>query len=395
MMSVFVDLHMHSRFSRACSADINLINLEKHARMKGIDVLAAGDITHPTWVNELRSLDERDGLLISKTGFRFLLSGEVSNIYQQDGKSRRVHNLILAKDFDILDSMNSELEKHGSLSSDGRPILKMSCPELLETLKSVDRTIEVIPAHIWTPWFSVFGSRSGFDSVKECFQDTAKHIFALETGLSADPEMCSLVSGLDKYSMVSFSDSHSHWPLRIGREATNIDSDASFNGIINAMKEKKINYTVEFYPQEGKYHYDGHRGCRFSSHPKKTPKDGKCPRCGGNMTLGVLNRISKLADRDMPGGKAKFFHAIPLQEIISLAFNSGPHAKAVWSEYERIIHAFGSEFNVLFNAVEEELGDVLEPRVYGALMAVRRGDVLITPGYDGEYGKLSIRRPNR
>lgn len=390
-MSVFVDLHMHSRFSRACSEDINISNLEKHARMKGIDVLATGDITHPVWIKELKSLDERDGLLFSKTGFRFLLSGEVSNIYQQDGKSRRVHNLILARNFEILDSMNRELEKYGRLSSDGRPILKMSCPELVETLKGVDRTIEVIPAHIWTPWFSIFGSKSGFDSVKECFHDMDKHIFALETGLSADPGMCSLLSGLDKYSMVSFSDAHSHWPLRIGREATNIDSDNSFGGIIRAMKEKKINYTVEFYPEEGKYHYDGHRNCRFSTHPKKTPKDGKCPRCGGYLTLGVLNRVLELADREEPSGKGKFFHAIPLQELISLAFNSGPHSKAVWSEYERIIREFGSEFNVLFNVSEDELEDVLEPRVNRAVAAMRNGNISITPGYDGEYGRLSIK----
>ncbi|MBI5355293.1 MAG: DNA helicase UvrD [Candidatus Aenigmarchaeota archaeon] len=387
---MFIDLHMHSRFSRACSGDINLQNLESHARMKGIDVLATGDITHPTWVKELKSLDERDGLLVSKTGFHFFLSGEVSNIYQQDGQSRRVHNLVLVRNFEILDAMNSELEKYGKLSSDGRPILKMSSSQLIEALKNIDRTIEVIPAHIWTPWFSVFGSKSGFDSIKDCFQDMAKHIFALENGLSADPQICSLISGLDKYSIVSFSDSHSHWPLRIGREATNIESDFSFEGIVGAMKGKNINNTVEFYPQEGKYHYDGHRNCRFSSHPSKTPKDGKCPRCGGALTLGVLNRILELADRETPVTTQRALHAIPLQEIISFAFNSGPHGKAVWEEYEKAIHAFGSEFNVLFNAGEEELKDVLEKRVHKALMSVRNGDVSITPGYDGEYGKLSV-----
>ena len=226
----------------------------------------------------------------------------------------------------------------------------------------------------------VCGSKSGFDSIKDCLGDMAKHIFALETGLSADPQMCSLVSGLDKYSMVSFSDSHSHWPLRIGREATNIESDFSFEGIVGAMKRKSINYTVEFYPQEGKYHYDGHRNCRFSSHPSKTPHDGKCPRCGGTLTLGVLNRILELADRKGPATAQQAFHAIPLQEIISFAFNSGPHGKAVWEEYEKAICAFGSEFNALFSATEEELKGVLEKRVYNALISVRNGDVSITPG---------------
>lgn len=388
---MFVDLHIHSRFSRACSPDITLANLEKYARLKGLDVLATGDITHPEWVKELRTLEERDGLLVSTTGFRFLLAGEVSNVYQQDQRTRKIHNIILVRSFEVLEAMNKELSRRADLSSDGRPTLGMSCPDLVDLLKSTDKRIEVIPAHIWTPWFSLFGSVNGFDSIDGCFQDTKKHLFALETGLSADPAMCSLLSSLDDYSIVSFSDSHSYWPFRMGREATELECEPSFDSIIDSLRKRKVKRTIEFFPEEGKYHYDGHRKCGISLHPRKALQNKNlCPKCGRRLTLGVLHRVLELADREEPKAPHDFVRLVPLQETIASVLGAGVHSKAVWESYDKIVSHFGSELSAVLGSEDSEIISVAGQKVGKAMVAMRNGKVQITPGYDGEYGKVSF-----
>ncbi len=380
-MTMFIDLHIHSRYSRACSPRITLESLERHARMKGIDILATGDITHPLWSKEIKNLEERDGLFFSKTGFPFMLSGEVSNIYSQNGKTRRIHNLILVKTFDILDAMNSELSRYGKLGSDGRPILKLSCAGMMDALERIDKSIEVIPAHIWTPWFSLFGSMSGFDSIEECFG--SHEILALETGLSADPAMCSTVSALSDRTIVSFSDAHSE--MKIGREATEIECDKSFGSLVNGLRDNRIKRTVEFFPEEGKYHFDGHRNCGVSVDPRKVKND-LCRQCGRKMTLGVLRRVLELGDGEEL--KTNFVKTIPLQEIIASAMGKGPATKGVMKIYFNAVEAFGSELNVLLNAPEEKLHEKLDKKIADYILAVRRGKVSITPGYDGVYGKI-------
>ena len=301
-MKVISDLQVHSRFSRATSKQLNLENLEKFARIKGLNLLGTGDITHPEWLKELKQgLTEDDtGILKSKSGFSFVLQGEVSNIYTQDGKGRRIHNLILAKNFEIAEQIQEALKKKGRIDYDGRPIFGFNCIELVEMMKNIDEKIEIIPAHAWTPWFSLFGSMSGFDSVEECYKDQTKHIHAIETGLSSDPAMNWRLSQLDKFTLVSNSDAHSFWPWRIGREANVFDIDLTYDNLINAIRNKKgFLYTIEVDPNYGKYHLDGHRACNVCLEPKESLKNNNiCPKCKKPLTVGVLQRVEQLADRD-------------------------------------------------------------------------------------------------
>ncbi|OGX06543.1 MAG: DNA helicase UvrD, partial [Omnitrophica WOR_2 bacterium GWA2_47_8] len=328
-MNIISDLQVHSRFSRATSKDITLKNLEKYARIKGINLLGTGDFTHPQWLKELKSelSEDGSGILTSKTGFKFLLQGEISNIYTQGGKGRRIHNLLLAKSFDVVDQINAALLKKGRLDYDGRPMFGFSCVELVEMMKSIDKSIEVIPAHIWTPWFGLLGSKSGFDSVEECFLDQAKHIHAIETGLSSDPAMNWRVSSLDKYTLVSNSDAHSFWPWRLGRECTVFDIDWKYDELIRALHTKKgLVETIEVDPNYGKYHYDGHRACNVVQSPSQTRKNkGICPVCKKEITIGVQFRVDELADRPegyMPKNPTPFRKLIPLSEIISSVIGS-------------------------------------------------------------------------
>ena len=392
-MRIISDLQVHSRFSRATSKDTTLGNLEKYARIKGIDLLGTGDFTHPQWLKELKSelSEDGSGILTSKTGFKFLLQGEISNIYTQGGKGRRIHNLLFAKSLEVVEQINAALLKKGRLDYDGRPMFGFSCVELVGMMKSIDKDIEIIPAHIWTPWFGLLGSKSGFDSVEDCFMDQAKHIHAIETGLSSDPAMNWRVSSLDKYTLVSNSDAHSFWPWRLGRECTVFDIKWSYDELIRALHTKKgLVETIEVDPNYGKYHYDGHRACNVVQSPSLTRKSkGICPVCKKELTIGVQYRVDELANRPegyTPKNAIPFRDLIPLSEIISLVIGSPVASKKTWEIFTPLVKRFGSEFFVMLDAEEKELARVAGEDVASAIMQTRRQEVSIDPGYDGVYG---------
>ena len=393
-MKIISDLQVHSRFSRATSKQLNLENLEKFAKIKGLNLLGTGDITHPEWLKELKQglTEDGTGILKSKSGFNFVLQGEVSNIYTQDGKGRRIHNLILAENFEIAEQIQEALKKKGRIDYDGRPIFGFNCIELVEMMKNIDEKIEIIPAHAWTPWFSLFGSMSGFDSVEECFKDQTKHIHAIETGLSSDPAMNWRLSQLDKFTLVSNSDAHSFWPWRLGREANVFDIDLNYDNLIDAIRNKKgFLYTIETNPEYGKYHIDGHRACNISMKPEDSLKNNNiCPNCKKPLTIGVLQRVEKLADREegyKPKDAIPFKSLIPLSEILSVLLGSGVASKKVFSEYYKLIKNFETEFNILLNTTKEDLIKVTDEKIADAIITVREGKVKIKPGYDGVYGQ--------
>jgi len=394
-MKIFADLQIHSRFSRATSNAITVQNLEKYARLKGINLLGTGDFTHPKWLAELKEELKEDGsgVLTSKSGFKFVLQGEISNIYTQDGKGRKIHTLLLARDFETVEQINQSLLKKGRLDYDGRPIFGFSCIELVEMMRNISDDIEIIPAHAWTPWFGIFGSMSGFDSVEECFKDQAKHIHAIETGLSSDPAMNWRLSSLDKYTLVSSSDAHSFWPWRLGRECNVFEfgENYNYNDILNAIRKRK-NFveTIEMWPHEGKYHYTGHRNCNVCLSPKESLKlKDICPKCGSRMTVGVAQRVEMLADRPegfTPENAVPFRNLIPLSEVIAGTIGEKTESKKVWEEYYRLIGAFGSEFEIVLGAEEKELNKITSEKIAANIIRNRRQKIPFRPGYDGVYG---------
>jgi len=393
-MKIISDLHLHSKYSRATSKQLDIANLEKWAKVKGLNLLGTGDFTHPEWIKELKSklTDSGNGIFKTSGGMNFVLQTEVSLIYTDNGKGRRVHNVILAPSFDVVDQITAYFLKNGRIDYDGRPIFKIPCPELVENMMQISDKIEVIPAHIWTPWFGLLGSMSGFDSVDEAFKDQTKNIHALETGLSSDPAMNWRLSKLDRYSLVSFSDSHSFWPWRIGREATLFElNELSYNNLINALRTKQgLTGTIEVDPGYGKYHFDGHRNCNVCLSPKESMKMNKiCPKCGKALTIGVEHRVEKLADRPMgfkPENAKEFHKLIPTSEIIAKLLNCGIATKKVWAEFDKLINAFGNDLNILLNASEDELRKVTNEKIAEMLIKNRNGQIEIQPGYDGEYG---------
>ncbi len=397
-MKIFADLHIHSKHSRATSKDMDMEHLTKYAKIKGINLLGTGDFTHPLWIRELKNnlTEDGSGVLKTKDGLNFLLQTEISLMYTQDSRSRKVHNLILAPDFEIVEQINTELLKRGRLDYDGRPIFGFTCVELVEMMKNIDKRIEIIPAHAWTPWFGLLGSKSGFDSVEGCFQEQAKHIFALETGLSSDPAMNWRLSGLDKYALISNSDSHSFWPWRIGREANIFDFDKlTYDGLIKAIKNKDSNHflsTIEVDPSYGKYHYDGHRACNVCMTPSEALKNRDiCPVCKKEMTIGVLHRVEELADRPegfKPKNAIPFKKLLPLSEIISAVTGVLQlYSKTVWEIYNKLIMNFDNEFNVLLNVNQGDLSKVSGDKIAKAVIDNREEKIRITPGYDGVYGR--------
>ena len=323
---VIADLHIHSRFSRATSKDLTIQNLIKWAKIKGVNLLGTGDFTHEKWLDEIKSeLEEKDGILIPKNkdeSVRFILTSEISLVYTQDGKGRRVHLLFFAPNLDVVKKINLYFDKKGRRDYDGRPIFKISCMDFTKDMKEISDEIEIIPAHAWTPWFGVFGSQSGFNSLKEAFGEQADKIYAIETGMSSDPSMNWRIAELHGKTILSFSDLHSFWPWRIGREATIFNSINSYQDIISQIRENKIYATIEVDPAYGKYHYDGHRLCKFSCSPRQSKEiENKCPVCGKELIIGVENRVGELAN--FPAGfrskNAKpFFSVLPLHEIIAL-----------------------------------------------------------------------------
>lgn len=392
-MEVIADLHLHSKYSRATSKNLDLANLEKYAKLKGVNLLGTGDFTHPIWIKELKkSLKEQgNGILASSSGFNFMLTVEISNIYKQGDKTRKIHNIILAPSFEIVDQINEALGKKGRLDYDGRPIFGFNCIELVEMMKKISDDVEIIPAHIWTPWFSLFGSMSGFDSIKECFQDQSKHIHAIETGLSSNPEMNWRLKQLDDKAIVSFSDAHSFWPWRLGREATIFDIDLSYKNIIKALRTKKgLKETIEVNPSYGKYHFDGHRNCNICFSPTESiKKKDICPKCKRKLTIGVAHRVEELADREegyRPKNAVNFITLMPLAEIISNLLGTSLATKAMFQEFYKLMKA-GNEFDILLNTPLEELKKVTHEKIALAIIDNRNGKIKVDPGYDGVYGR--------
>lgn len=397
-MPYICDFHIHSKHSRGCSTNLDLKNLEKYARIKGIDVLGTGDFTHPLWVKELKeSLDDPhgEGILQTKTGFPFLLQTEISNIYTQDAKGHRIHNLILAPSFEVVEQINEALAKKGRLDYDGRPIFGFSCVELVEMMRSISHDIEVIPAHIWTPWFSLFGSNSGFNTVEACFKDQTKHIHAVETGMSSDPAMNWRLSQLDTFNLVSFSDSHSYWPWRLGREATIFETPLNYKEVLHALRTGEgIVETIEVDPNYGKYHFTGHRACDICFSPAESKKHhAQCPKCGKQLTVGVMERVEELADhsdRHEPKNRKPFKTLLPLSEILASMLGKGLATQAVWKEYYTILKAGTNEFDILLKTPLEKLKQVTHEKIADAILANREGKIKVMPGYDGVYGQLVL-----
>jgi uncharacterized protein (TIGR00375 family) len=399
-MNFIGDFHIHSKYSRATSPTGDLRHLAESAKIKGIQVVGTGDFTHPQWQKEIKTELEpaEQGLFKfknTKEKIRFILTSEISCIYSKGGKVRKVHIVIFAPSMDAVEKISKKLSIIGNLKSDGRPILGLDAKELLKIVLDSDKDCFFVPAHILTPWFSVFGSKSGFDSLEECFEDFTKYIFALETGLSADPAMIWRIPDGRRLTLISNSDAHS--PSKLGREANVFDTDLNYDSIISAIKEKnktKFLYTIEFFPQEGKYHYDGHRNCDIVLSPEESAKyNNVCPVCAKPLTLGVANRIRQLADKDVgftPKDAIPFKSLVPLKEIIAEVFSCGPATKKVEKEYQKLIQTFENEFNILLNVSKENLESVILSEIAEGIIRVREGNVIIEPGYDGVYGKVKI-----
>ncbi len=405
-MRIITDWHLHSKFSRACSKELTLENNALWCEKKGVDVLGTADFTHPAWFAEIKNkLEEAEqGMFRLKSGehnkIRFMMTTEVSQIYKKNGATRRIHNIIMAPSIESVEDINFWLENRGfNLKADGRPILGIDSEELYKRLKDIDERIIMIPAHAWTPWFAIFGSKSGFDSIEECFGEMSQYIYAVETGLSSDPLMNRSLSALDEVMLISNSDAHS--PRNFGREANVFElepGEATFDEFVRILKEKdisKFTYTIEFYPEEGKYHADGHADCNFWCSPEDTRKfHGECPQCKKKLTVGVLNRVSELADRDiheMPDGQVPYKSIVPLQEIIAESFGvKSAGGKKVQEMYEKMIENIGNEFTILLDSSIDaiELGST--PIIAEAVRRVRAGEMHIRPGYDGVFGDVSI-----
>lgn len=422
MAKFIADLHIHSKYSRATSKDMTLEELDRWADDKGILVMGTGDFTHPEWFKEIKEKLEpsEPGLFKLKKQYkketikgtfsktRFFLSTEVSSIYSRPipsgagNRVYRIHNLIFAPDIETVEKINAQLGLIGNLKSDGRPILGLDARELAKIIFNINPEAAIVPAHAYTPWFSLFGSMSGFDSLEECFGDYAKNIFAAETGLSSDPAMNWRLSKLDNIALISNSDSHSL--QKIGREANIFDTELSYHGIINAIKSgaPKFTATIEFFPEEGKYHFDGHRLCGIVFSPEETKKHkGLCPKCGKKLTIGVMNRVDQLADRQnikistngnyhFHKNRVPYYNLVALDKIIAEAYGVGVTAKKVKEEYGEMIKNFGSELKILLDIPIERFKNNTDERIIEGIKIMRSGKVKILPGFDGEYGKINI-----
>ena len=410
-MRFIADFHIHSKYSRAVSKKMVLEEISEWCVKKGINIVSAADFTHPDWFRELKNkLEEAEmGLYKLKKGasaasggqeIRFILTTEISCIYTKNGKGRRVHILIFAQSLEIAEKINNKLNWVGNLRSDGRPILGLDAKELAKIAFDASLHCLVVPAHIWTPWFSVFGSKSGFNSLKECFDELTPQIYAIETGLSSDPEMNWRIKELDEKMIISGSDAHSL--AHLGREACVFEIEReklSYGEITRVIKEKdaaKFLYTIEFFPEEGMYHYDGHRDCDICFSPEETEKAGRiCPKCGRQLTVGVLSRVNELAEANRPEGfllpgAVIFKKLVPLYEIIAEAVNVGVASKTVMGHYENLIKELENEFNVLLNAKRSYIASVSNDKIAEAVIRARDGKVNPIPGFDGKYGKVKI-----
>lgn len=421
-MRYIADFHIHSKYSRACSKYLELESIAAWAQIKGITVVSCGDFTHPRWFSDIEKklVESAQGLfslspeyareianIQQKAGISytnspsplFILTTEISCIYSKGGKVRRIHVLIFAPSLEVARAINIKLSSLGKLASDGRPILGLDAKELLKIVTDISPDCFLVPAHIWTPWFALFGSKSGFDSIEECFEELSPLIFAAETGLSSDPLMNWGISNLNRITLISNSDAHSG--EKLGREANVFEgSEISYPAIRQALQAGKrgaptlrLDYTIEFFPEEGRYHYDGHRDCAVSLPPSQTKKyKGLCPKCARPLTVGVLHRVSDLADQDartQGEKKISYKNLIPLQEIIAQSFAQGVHSKRVRDCYAKVINRFGSEFEILLDTPLEEFSLHVSRELAHALRTMREGKVEIIPGYDGVYGVIN------
>ncbi len=405
-MRVIADLHIHSKYSRATSSNMDMLKIAHFAQIKGLNLVGTGDFTHPRWLSDLReSLVEVPGTglykpaEIAESHVWFMITGEVSTIFNFEGETKKVHHVILAPSIDVAEQINDRLSHYGDLEVDGRPTLNMSAPHLVEEVMEVSGDNMVFPAHAWTPWFSVFGAFSGFDRIEDCYQDMTKNIYALETGLSSNPPMNWRLSVLDRFTLLSNSDSHSSWPWRLGREANVFDLEKlTYWEILNSIKKKdprRLRFTIETDPAYGKYHWTGHRTCGVSLPPEEAIKLGnRCPVCHRRLTKGVEQRVEELADRPYgfrPRGSSGYMHLLPLSEVLSAVLGAtSPNLQKVWSIYNDLIQHFGNEYNILINAEFNEIAKVTNLSIAEALLRVREGRVKVIPGYDGVYGQIII-----
>ncbi|MAF14008.1 MAG: DNA helicase UvrD [Parcubacteria group bacterium] len=408
-MRYIADLHIHSKYSRACSKNLDLEHNEIWAKKKGIQIVGTGDFTHPVWFKELKEklVEDKPGLFKLKESdgkVLFMLTAELSCIYKQGDKVRRIHLCVFAPSFESVEKIVAALLKRGvNISSDGRPIMGLHADELTKIILEADKYCMVIPAHAWTPWFSVFGSNSGFDTLEECFGEMTKYIYGIETGLSSDPPMNWRLSMLDNLTLISNSDAHSS--ANLGREANVFEIDEeklSYDEIYRIIKDKdKKNflYTIEFFPEEGKYHHDGHRSCNINFTPQESNKNKDiCPICKKKLTIGVLNRVDVLADRDEgfePKNIIPFKSLVPLPEVISEILEVGKNSKKVQAAYEEIIEKGGSEFEILLDRSYEEIEAIGSPEIAMAIKNIRENRVEPVAGYDGVYGVIKAIKPGQ
>jgi len=405
-LRVVADLHVHGRYSRATSQSMRIEEIARFAKIKGLNLVGTGDFTHPKWLKEMQEtlIQDADSGLYKVANdpelpVYFMITTEVSTIFTFEGKVKKIHHVILTPDMETAIQINERLAKYGDLTVDGRPTLDMSAPELVEEVMEVSSENMVFPAHAWTPWFSIFGAFSGFNSVEDCYQDMTKHIHALETGLSSDPPMNWRLSKLDRFTLVSNSDSHSHWPWRMGREANVFELERiSYKEVVDAIRTKdkrRFKFTIETDPAYGKYHWTGHRNCHVSLSPKEAIKLGNiCPVCRKKLTKGVEQRVEELADRPegfIPENAIGYMHLLPLSEIIATALGvDSPSTQQIWNIYNRLIEKFGDEYTVLIDAPKQALSEVVDQRTAEAILRVREGKIKVIPGYDGVYGRPII-----
>jgi uncharacterized protein (TIGR00375 family) len=405
-LRVIADLHIHSRFSRATSEKMSIEEIARFARIKGLNLVGTGDFTHPQWLKELGEslVPEPDTGLYRvaknpEVPVYFMLTTEVCTIFMSENEVRKVHHVILAPSMEVACQINDRLSKYGSLSSDGRPTLNMDAAHLVEEVMEVSGENMVFPAHAWTPWFSIFGAFSGFDSVEDCYQDMTRHIYALETGLSSDPPMNWRLSKLDRFALVSNSDSHSFWPWRIGREANVFELErASYGEVLDAIRckdKERFRFTIETDPAYGKYHWTGHRNCKVSLSPQEAIKLGNvCPVCRRKLTKGVEQRVEELADRPVgfvPENAIGYRRLLPLSEIIATVLGvDSPAVQKVWAVYNALVGKFGDEYTVLIDAPKADLASVVDASVADAIVRAREGQVRVEPGFDGVYGRLVL-----
>ncbi|MDE1833417.1 MAG: DNA helicase UvrD [Candidatus Micrarchaeota archaeon] len=401
-MRVIADFHTHSRFAMACSSSITINGMAETGARKGINLLSTSDFLHREWLSELQANLEEIGdsglfrLKGSKDGVRFMLGGEVCTVFTgRDGRGKKIHNCIMLPSFDSVLQLKDELARYGALESDGRPSLSMSAAELVEKVFNIDKRAFVFAAHVWTPFFGALGAMSGFNSIKEAYEDQERHIYALETGLSSDPAMNWRVSSLDKYALVSNSDMHSL--EKLGREANvfELDGDYGYDDVVGAIRDKdasRFKSTIEFYPEEGKYHFDGHRECEFSHDPSLGKKE-VCDVCGKKLVIGVLHRVNDLADRPAgyrPANGIPYINMVPLREIIAYAMRKGSASVGVESQYRKMLEELGDEFDILINVPLDRIRDSSTEEIAQCIANVRDNRINILPGYAGVFGEIDL-----